>query len=85
MRNNIIRCLVNVCRVTLAVVQWDHDFTEDEFDGLVLSDGPGDPQKCATLIGHARTLTQNAPGPQLSEVVWGTRSWALQLAPRNTR
>ena len=42
-KNNIIRYLVNVLRAKVTVVPWVYDFTEDSFDGLFLSNGPGDP------------------------------------------
>lgn len=52
-KSNIIRYLVCVLRVKLTVVPWDYDFTKEEFDGLFLSNGPGDPTmvKASACVG----------------------------------
>lgn len=51
MKYNIIRLL---CKrgVELTVVPWDYPFASemDKYDGLFLSNGPGDPTMCATTI-----------------------------------
>jgi len=61
MKNNIVRFLANVLGVKVTVVPWDYDFTEDSFDGLFLSNGPGDPTQLEKTIGHVRTLMQKRP------------------------
>lgn len=30
--------------VELLLVPWDYDFTNDEYDGLFISNGPGNPE-----------------------------------------
>ncbi len=50
---------VNVVRVP-----WDYDFNTLEFDGLVLSSGPGNPRFCEATMRHLRTFltkTENRP------------------------
>lgn len=42
MKNNQIRCFLKR-GVTLKVVPWDYNFLDEEFDGLFISNGPGDP------------------------------------------
>ena len=42
-------------RVT--VVPWDYDFTQDDFDGLFLSNGPGNPTMCAKTVEHVQYVT----------------------------
>ena len=42
MKYNQIRCFVRR-GVELLVVPWDYDFTTEEYDGLFISNGPGDP------------------------------------------
>jgi carbamoyl-phosphate synthase (ammonia) len=51
MKYNIIRLLVKR-GVELTVVPWDYPFASkmDKFDGLFLSNGPGDPTMCASTI-----------------------------------
>lgn len=46
---NIIRCLINRgCEVIR--VPWDYDYTDMEFDGLFLANGPGDPDMCEKAV-----------------------------------
>jgi len=77
MKNNIVRYLVNVMRVKLTVVPWDYDFTEDEFDGLFLSNGPGDPTHCQMLIDHVRTVMQKSPSLPIFGICLGNQILGL--------
>jgi carbamoyl-phosphate synthase small subunit len=46
---NIIRCLINRgCEVIR--VPWNYDYTDMEFDGLFLANGPGDPDMCVDAV-----------------------------------
>lgn len=46
---NIIRCLIDRgCEVVR--VPWNYDYTDMEFDGLFLANGPGDPDMCADAV-----------------------------------
>ena len=46
---NIIRCLINRgCEVVR--VPWNYDYTDMEFDGLFLANGPGDPDMCEAAV-----------------------------------
>lgn len=46
---NIIRCLIERgCEVVR--VPWNYDYTDMEFDGLFLANGPGDPDMCADAV-----------------------------------
>ena len=46
---NIIRCLINR-GVEVVRVPWNYDYTQMEFDGLFLANGPGDPDKCGEAV-----------------------------------
>jgi len=50
-KRNIIRCLLNR-RVKVITVPWDYDiFTlKEKFDGVLISNGPGDPKMCQPTI-----------------------------------
>jgi carbamoyl-phosphate synthase small subunit len=76
-KNNIIRYLVNVLRVKLTVVPWDYDFTEDEFDGLFLSNGPGDPTMCAITVEHVRKMMAKRPMVPIFGICLGNQILAL--------
>ncbi|WP_324674633.1 glutamine-hydrolyzing carbamoyl-phosphate synthase small subunit [Hymenobacter sp. GOD-10R] len=53
-KSNIIRCLLKR-DVELIRVPWDYDFNTIDYDGLFLSNGPGDPKTCEPTIGHLKT------------------------------
>jgi carbamoyl-phosphate synthase small subunit len=36
------------------VVPWNYDFNKEEYDGLFISNGPGDPIKCETTINNLK-------------------------------
>ena len=48
-KNNIIRCLINR-GVEVIRVPWNYDYTNMEFDGLFLANGPGDPDMCVNAV-----------------------------------
>jgi len=50
---NILRCLLRR-DVRVKVVPWDYDFTKEEYDGLFISNGPGDPMLCDKTIEHLK-------------------------------
>ncbi len=52
-KNNILRCLLKR-DTTVEVVPWNYDFTQDNYDGVMLSNGPGDPQMCDETIGNIK-------------------------------
>lgn len=52
-KNNIIRCLINR-GATVKRVPWDYDFTNEEYDGLFISNGPGDPAMCDVTVEHIK-------------------------------
>lgn len=60
-KNNIVRQLIRP-EITLYRVPWDYDFNQIDFDGLFLSNGPGDPNMCGKTVEHIRTaLSKGKP------------------------
>ncbi|WP_016779106.1 glutamine-hydrolyzing carbamoyl-phosphate synthase small subunit [Anaerophaga thermohalophila] len=58
---NIIRCLLKR-DTTVTLVPWDYDFNNDQFDGIMLANGPGDPQMCDVTINHiSKALNDSKP------------------------
>jgi carbamoyl-phosphate synthase/aspartate carbamoyltransferase len=60
MKYNQIRCFTSR-GAELKVVPWDHDFlaaSEEPFDGLFISNGPGDPTSCAPTIARIAKLME---------------------------
>ncbi|KAG0169580.1 hypothetical protein DFQ28_003555 [Apophysomyces sp. BC1034] len=65
MKYNQIRCFV-FRGVELKVVPWDYDFAsepEDSYDGLFLSNGPGDPTTIDITFNRVRSLLKAAKKP----------------------
>ena len=54
-KHNIIRNLLKR-GVEVIRVPWDYDFNNLQFDGLFLSNGPGDPNTCDAAVQHIRTF-----------------------------
>jgi carbamoyl-phosphate synthase small subunit len=50
---NIIRCLLRR-DATVTLVPWDYDFTALDYDGVMISNGPGDPQMCSPTIENIK-------------------------------
>ncbi|EPQ29935.1 uncharacterized protein PFL1_02607 [Pseudozyma flocculosa PF-1] len=62
MKYNQIRCFTSR-GVELKVVPWDHDFLDprvesEPYDGLFISNGPGDPTSCGPTIARIARLLQ---------------------------
>lgn len=55
MKYNQIRCFVNR-GVELKVVPWDYDFTTEQYDGLFISNGPGDPSVMEDNVQRLKTV-----------------------------
>lgn len=52
-RNDIIKSL-NKRSVKVVFVPWDYDFTQIAYDGVIISDGPGNPTFAETTIANLR-------------------------------
>ena len=61
LKHSIIRCLVGR-GVKVIRVPWDYDFTTMEFDGLFISNGPGNPDFAEAAVANIRkALTMKKP------------------------
>ncbi len=75
--------------LTVIRVPWDHDFLEEDFDALFLSNGPGDPGACgATIRNVARAMQTGRPimgiclGHQLLALAAGASTYKLKFGHR---
>ena len=57
-KTNIIRCLMKR-GVEIIRVPWDYDFNSLDFDGLLISNGPGNPDNCQVTVNHIQRAMQN--------------------------
>ncbi|GMF50573.1 unnamed protein product [[Candida] boidinii] len=62
MKYNQIRCFVKY-GVELKVVPWDYDFTTEEYDGLFISNGPGDPSVMEETVQRIKKALDEAKTP----------------------
>lgn len=61
-KSNIIRCLLKR-GVEVIRVPWDYDYNGMQFDGLFISNGPGDPDTCDAAVQNIRKAMQNPALP----------------------
>ena len=54
-KNNIIRCLLSR-NSTVIRVPWDYDFSGEDYDGVFISNGPGDPAMCSATVNHIKSV-----------------------------
>lgn len=60
LKYNQLRCLISR-GARVDVVPWDCDVSKIEYDGLFLSNGPGDPSKCNATVENIRTVLEQRP------------------------
>jgi len=86
---NIIRYLLKR-DTTVIRVPWDYDFLDEEYDGLFISNGPGDPKQCKTTVNNlSRAFQQDIPimgiclGNQLMALASGADTYKLKYGHRS--
>lgn len=88
MKENILRCLLQF-PITVRRVPYDYDFTKTEYDGIFLSNGPGDPMECTAALPHLATALKNKKpifgiclGSQLMGLAAGAKTYKLPFGHR---
>jgi len=86
---NIIRDLIDN-DATVIRVPWNYDFLSEEYDGLFITNGPGDPKKCdVTIRNIAKAFERNEPimgiclGNQLMGLAAGADTFKLKYGHRS--
>lgn len=86
---NIIRSLVER-DTTVIRVPWDHDIMQEEYDGLFITNGPGDPKMCDITINNlSRAFERDVPimgiclGNQLMALASGADTYKLKYGHRS--
>jgi carbamoyl-phosphate synthase small subunit len=87
-KNNIIRYFLQKDACVIRV-PWDYDFLDEEYDGLFVSNGPGNPEMCTTTIANLkRALDSDKPifgiclGHQLLALAAGGKTFKLKYGHR---
>jgi carbamoyl-phosphate synthase small subunit len=88
-KNNIIRAFIRR-NFTVVCVPWDYPFLDQKPDGIVISNGPGDPKKCIKTIENVKTaLSQDIPilgiclGSQILGLAAGAKTYKLKFGHRS--
>jgi len=88
-KHNIIRCLVNR-GVTVIRVPWNYDFNTLEFDGLFISNGPGNPDHATETVENIRRFMECGKpifgicmGNQLLSKAGGAKTYKLKYGHRS--
>jgi carbamoyl-phosphate synthase small subunit len=86
---NIIRNLIKR-DATVTMIPWDYDFSNEEYDGLFISNGPGDPKQCTITIKNIRNAYNNdvpiygiCLGNQLMALAAGGDTYKLKYGHRS--
>lgn len=88
-KNNILRCLRQF-PWHIKRVPFDYDYTQEDYDGIFLSNGPGNPTLCSTTIAILKkALKQEKPtfgiclGSQLMALAIGAKVSKLPVGHRS--
>ena len=88
-KNNIIRCLLDR-NATVIRVPWDYDFTKEDYDGVFISNGPGDPAMCTATVNHVKSIIGDKKpimgiclGNQLLALAAGAETYKLKYGHRS--
>lgn len=88
-KNSIIRSLL-ARGATVIRVPWDYDFLKEDLQGVVVSNGPGDPKMCLPTIAYVRkAMEKNYPilgiclGHQILSLAAGCNTYKLKFGHRS--
>jgi carbamoyl-phosphate synthase small subunit len=88
MKENILRCLT-AFPIRIKRVPFDYDYTNEPFDGVFVSNGPGDPLHCSQTIAIlGKALQKKKPifgiclGTQLMALAVGAKTYKLPFGHR---
>lgn len=87
-KNNIIRHLLKR-DTTVIRVPWDYDYSNEDYDGIFVSNGPGNPEMCnitiknlETSINEDKAIFGICLGSQLLSLASGAQTYKLKYGHR---
>jgi len=88
-KNNIIKAFLKR-NISVLRVPYDHDFSDVEADGIIVSNGPGNPKMCKETIENLKgAMAQNIPilgiclGSQILGLAAGANTYKLKFGHRS--
>ena len=88
-KNSIIRAFLKR-NITITRVPWNYDFLKEKADGIIISNGPGNPKMCKETIENVRKiLSKNIPilgiclGSQILGLATGADTYKLKYGHRS--
>ena len=88
-KHNILRCFLSR-NVEIIRVPWDYDFNRIDYDGLFISNGPGNPEFCDITVRHLQeAMKKDKPifgicmGNQLLSRAAGAKTYKLKYGHRS--
>lgn len=88
-KNNIIQAFLKR-NITVLRVPYDYDFNKEKADGILLSNGPGDPRMCRAAIENTRRAMGNhipilgiCLGSQIMALAAGANTYKLKYGHRS--
>ena len=88
LKENILRELLKY-PIQIIRVPHDYDYTNDDYDGIFLSNGPGDPLECqATILILKKAMSKKKPifgiclGAQMLALASGAKTYKLDFGHR---
>jgi carbamoyl-phosphate synthase small subunit len=89
LKNNILRSLLER-KISVVRVPWDYDFTSEDYDGVIVSNGPGNPEYCAKTIKILKKVIQQEKpvfgiclGNQLLALALGGKTYKMKYGHRS--
>lgn len=87
-KNNIIQAYLKR-DITVLRVPYDYDFSKEKANGILISNGPGDPKMCkATIENTKKVMNKNVPilgvclGSQIMALAAGANTYKLKYGHR---
>ena len=87
-KNNIIRAFLRR-NITIIRCPWNYNFSSEKADGILISNGPGDPKKCKDTIKYVKNaISKNIPilgiclGSQILGLATGANTYKLKYGHR---